>query len=259
MFAFTGWDATVYVNEEVRHRRKNPGRAAMLAVACLAVIYTVSVTGLQGIVSPARLQAHSASALVYLAQALGGSGWAKVMALALALSVIGSTGTSIVVIARILYGMASYRALPGALSTVRALLHARGRQRRHRRPADRHRLDLPAAASVQGAFSDLIDDAGILYIAFYVLTAMATVAYYRRRIFTSVSNALFLGILPVAAAGFLVWMIEQALEQAPPRRYGRWSASSGLGVLLMLWARIGARSNFFQLPRESAPKEYART
>jgi amino acid transporter len=82
VFAFTGWDGTLYVNEEVKHRRVNPGRAAVVAVALLGVLYTLSVVGLQGVVSPARLQANSASALVYVAGALGGSGGAQVMALA---------------------------------------------------------------------------------------------------------------------------------------------------------------------------------
>jgi amino acid transporter len=61
VFMFTGWDGTLYVNEEVRHRRINPGRAAILAVCFLAVIYTLSIVGLQGVVSPAKLQASSAS------------------------------------------------------------------------------------------------------------------------------------------------------------------------------------------------------
>src|SRR5215472_8144085 len=87
VFVYGGWDGTLYVNEEVRHRRVNPGRAAIIAVALLAVIYTLSQVGLQGVVSPARLQAHAASALVYVAQALGGGFWAKMMALAIALSV----------------------------------------------------------------------------------------------------------------------------------------------------------------------------
>jgi amino acid transporter len=68
--------------------------------------------GLQGMVSPARLQANSSSALVYVAQAPGGPGWAKVMALALALSVIATTGVSIVILARIMYGMASRGCCP---------------------------------------------------------------------------------------------------------------------------------------------------
>ena len=254
VFAFTGWDATVYVNEEVRHRRKNPGRAAMLAVGCLAVIYTVSITGLQGIVSPARLKAHSASALVYLAQALGGSGWAKVMALALALSVIGSTGTSIVVIARILYGMASYRTLPGVLATV---------SKRYSTPAVASIVTgvllivigwtYLLATSVQGAFSDLINDAGILYIAFYVLTALATIAYYRRRIFTSARNALFLGILPAAAAGFLVWIVIRSVQTAPAAWNWALAITAIAGLLMLLAARYILRSVFFQIPRESDP------
>ncbi|HEY6279963.1 MAG TPA: APC family permease, partial [Streptosporangiaceae bacterium] len=40
VFVYGGWDGTLYVNEEVKHRRTNPGRAAIIAVALLAVIYT---------------------------------------------------------------------------------------------------------------------------------------------------------------------------------------------------------------------------
>src|SRR5438477_53578 len=36
VFVYGGWDGTLYVNEEVRHRRVNPGRAAILAVVLLA-------------------------------------------------------------------------------------------------------------------------------------------------------------------------------------------------------------------------------
>src|SRR5271157_6273326 len=118
VFMIAGWDATIYVNEEVKHRRQNPGRAAVIAVAVLVGIYIFSQVGLQGVVSPAKLQANSSSVLVYIAQALGGGGWAKVMALALALSVIASTGVSIVIIARMLYGMASHRVLPTILGNV---------------------------------------------------------------------------------------------------------------------------------------------
>ena len=42
VFVYGGWDGTLYVNEEVKHRRVNPGRAAILAVGLLAIIYTLS-------------------------------------------------------------------------------------------------------------------------------------------------------------------------------------------------------------------------
>ena len=186
VFVYGGWDGTLYVNEEVKHRRINPGRAAILAVALLAIIYTLAQVGLQGVVSPARLQAHSATALVYIAQVLGGSGWAKAMALSIALSVIATTGTGIVLSARIVYGMASYRALPEFLANV---------SRRFATPAAASVLVgvliiglsvvYYLATSVQNAFFDVIDVTGLLFSIFYILTALATMVYYRRRVFSS--------------------------------------------------------------------------
>src|SRR6202167_5601031 len=252
VFAFSGWDGTVYVNEEVKHRRVNPGRAAILAVVLLTVIYALAQISLQGVVSPAKLQANSSSALVYVAQALGGGGWAKVMALALALSVIATTGTGIVVGARIIYGMASYRALPEFLASV---------PRRFATPAAASIVFglvvvvlawvYLLATSVQNAFNNIVDLTGLLFAIFYVLTALASIVYYRRRIFRNAWDAIVLGILPLASAGFLVWMVWKSLVEAAAEE--RWSMLGivVLGLLLMLVARFWLRSPFFQVRRES--------
>jgi amino acid transporter len=252
VFIFTGWDGTLYVNEEVKHRRVNPGRAAVIAVALLAIIYTLSTVGLQGVVSPAKLQANSTSALVYVAQALGGSGWAKVMALALALSVIATTGTGIVLTARIVYGMASYRTLPEFLSNV---------SRRFRTPVAASILVgllilalswvYLLTTSVQSAFNDVVAVAGLLFAIFYILTALATIVYYRRRVFRSAWDFVTLGLLPLAAAGFLVWIFAKSVQAAPAS--WNWSLVGivGAGLVLMLVARFGLRSAFFGIQRES--------
>src|ERR1051326_4825884 len=181
VFVYGGWDGTLYVNEEVKRRHTNPGRAALIAVGLLAVLYTLAQVGLQGVVSPAKLQANSASALVYVAQALGGGFWAKMMALALALSVVATTGTGIVLTARIVYGMASYRALPEFLATV---------SRRFATPVAASILVgvliigltwvYLLATSVQNAFNDVVAVTGLLFAIFYILTALATIVYYRR-------------------------------------------------------------------------------
>jgi amino acid transporter len=254
VFAYSGWDGTIYVNEEVKRRRVNPGRAAIIAVALLAVIYIVSQVGLQGVVSPSRLQANSSNALVYVAGALGGGGWAKAMALALALSVIATTGAGILVGARIIYGMASYRALPGFLASV---------PRRFATPAAASivfGLVVVAlawvyllATSVQNAFTYVVDLTGLLFAIFYVLTALAAIIYYRRRIFSRAGDALMLGLLPLGSAGFLVWMVERSLATAPVPE--RWSMAGivGVGLLLMPVARFVLKSPFFQIHLETAP------
>jgi amino acid transporter len=252
VFAFSGWDGTIYVNEEVKHRRVNPGRAAIMAVLLLTILYTLAQVGLQGVVSPAKLQAHSTSALVYVAQALGGSSWAKVMALSLALSVIATTGTGIVVGARIIYGMASYRALPEFLSNV---------SRRFSTPVAATIIfglvvigaawAYLLATTVQNAFNDVVDVTGLLFAVFYILTALASLVYYRRRVISGVWDALILGILPLGSAGFLVWMVAKSLQSAPAQQVWSLIGIVVLGVILMFAARFILRSPFFQIQRES--------
>jgi amino acid transporter len=252
VFAYSGWDGTVYVNEEVKHRRINPGRAAVIAVALLAVIYTLAQVGLQGVTSAKNLQNNSSDALVYVAQVLGGSSWSKVMALALALSVIATTGTGIVVGARIIYGMASYRALPEFLSSV---------PRRFSTPAAASAVFgvtvialawvYLLATSVQNAFTYVVDLTGLLFAIFYVLTALAAITYYRRRVFSNLWDALILGLLPLGSAGFLVWMVEKSLASAPAAENWSMLGIVVVGLVLMLVARYGLKSWFFQIPRES--------
>jgi amino acid transporter len=251
VFMFTGWDGTLYVNEEVRRRRTNPGRAAVLAVVFLAIIYTFTTIGLQGAVPAGKLQANSTSALVYIAGSLGGSGWAKVMALGLALSVIATTGTGIVLTARIIYGMASYRVLPDFLANV---------SRRFATPVAASVITglliigltwiYLLATSVQSAFGDVVAVTGLLFAVFYILTALATMMYYRRRVLTSAWDALVLGILPLAAAGFLGWIVAKSLQAAPAPQIWSLTGTIAAGVVLMLVARFGLRSPFFHIRRE---------
>jgi amino acid transporter len=255
VFVYGGWDGTLYVNEEVKRRRINPGRAAIFAVGLLAIIYTLAQVGLQGMVSPGKLQANSASALVYVAQALGGSFWAKMMALSIALSVIATTGTGIVLSARIAYGMASYRALPGFLSNVSPRFHT---------PVAASILVgllligltwvYLLATSVQNAFTDVIDVTGMLFAIFYILTALATVVYYRRRVFGSGRDFVILGLLPLGAAGFLGWIFAKSVQVAPAPQIWSLVGIVGTGLLLLLSARFVLRSQFFLIPRESDPR-----
>ncbi len=255
VFMYTGWEGTVYVNEETKHRRVNPGRAAMIAVVCLGFIYAFVTFGLQGVISPHKLgiAGNNGTALVTVAQAIGGSGWEKVMALSLALSVIASTGTGIVLISRLIYGMASHRVLPESLSNV---------SRRFATPINAtvvigivllaSTLIFLLISSIQNAFFDVISVTGVLYAAFYVLTAFATIVYFRRRVMSNIMSFLVLGIGPLLSAAFLIWLMERSLQtQSTPIENWTIAVVLGLGLTLMLVARFGLKSSFFKIPRES--------
>jgi amino acid transporter len=257
VFIYGGWDGTLYVNEEVKHRRVNPGRSAVLAVALLAILYTLAQFGFQGVLSPGKLAAASTNgtALTAVATALGGGFWGKAMALSLALSVIATTGTGIVLTARIVYGMATYRTLPSFLGNVSP---------RWRTPvASSVLVGLVLAAlgviylvatSVQNAFNNVIDVTGLLFSIFYIFTALAAMTYYRRRILSNVWDFVLVGILPLAASVFLGYVFVKSVAAAPWEQ--RW-AMIGIviaGLVLMFVARFILRSSFFKLPRESSPK-----
>jgi amino acid transporter len=253
VFMYSGWDGTLYVNEEVKHRRENPGRAAMLAVAIAGVLFILAQVGFQGVASYNKLNANSTSVLVYIGHLLTGSGvGGQVLAFALALSVIAATGVGIVLSARIMYGIASYRALPSSLANVSPRFHT---------PvvatvvASAVLLALGwvylLTTSVQSAFSYVLNNTGILYATFYCITALAAMVYYRRRVMSSFRDALTLGILPLASVAFLGYVAVKSILSAPAAQKYSLLGFVVVGLILILVARFWLRSPFFQIKRES--------
>jgi amino acid transporter len=254
VFMYSGWDGTLYVNEEVKHRRENPGKAAMTAVLIAAGLFILAQIGLQGVVSPAKLQANGASALVYVATVVGGPALGQSAAIALALSVIAATGAGILLTARIVYGMASQRVLPPFLGNVST------------------RFRTPVAAtmasgvilvvltwlylfgtSIQAAFTYVIDITGLPYASFYILTALAAVVYYRHRVMSDWTEFATLGLLPLGAAGFLGWVIYQTCRASNAAQNLTLLGVAWAGLVLMIAARVLLRPAFFGISRQSDP------
>jgi len=251
VYIYSGWDASVYVNEETRGRRVNPGRAVMLATGVLAVIYILAQVGLQGVVSPKALQAHASTAMIYAAQAIGGGVWAKVMALAIALSVTGATGTGIVIVARLVYGMSGRGVLPRSLADVSP---------RFRTPVLASviagvaiiaaiAVDLLYAGS-DNIFSDVVGVSGLLFSIFYVMTGLAMMVYYRSRIFASVIDFFTIGLLPAASIILLGWVFAKTITQVPPGEVYTIYSVIGTGIVVMILMRVLGRPAFFHVQRE---------
>ena len=91
---------------------------------------------------------------------------------------------------------------------------------------------------------------GLLYGAFYVLTALAAVAYYRRRVLASARNAVMLGVLPLGAAAFLTWVLWKSLAAAPAGQL--WSVTSILAAGI-----IQAHERAGPTPAQLAPQPEA--
>lgn len=74
-----------------------------------------------------------------------------------------------------------------------------------------------------------------------------------RRLTANLWEAVVLGVLPLAAAGFLGWILVKSLLAAPATQL--WSLAGIIiaGLIMMVIARAGLHSSFFQIQRESAP------
>jgi CBS-domain-containing membrane protein len=95
--------------------------------------------------------------------------------------------------------------------------------------------------------------AGLLFAIFYVLTALAMIVYYRRRLLSSARDFVILGLLPLGATAFLVWMFIRSVQAAPAAQVWSLIGVVAAGLLLMIAARFGLRSVFFAVQRESDP------
>jgi amino acid transporter len=259
VFMFVGWDGSANVNEETHRPSVNPGRAVLLAVLFLGFFYALCTMGLQGAVSPHALQANAAAPLVYIGHVLGGTWFGRAAGLAVALSVIAGTGTGFVVLGRIGFGMSSSGALPAPLGNLSP---------RFGTPV--LATVIPGVAfvavtwvyllvgSVASAFSALVAGTGILFASYYILTGLALIAYHRRRVFSSPVSAVMLGVLPLAAAVFLGWIIWKAMAANAANVNWTIAGIVGVGVILMIVVRMtssGAR--YFATPREASTQREA--
>jgi amino acid transporter len=109
------------------------------------------------------------------------------------------------------------------------------------------------ATSVQNAFNDVVSITGLVFALFYVLTGLAAIVYYRRRIFSSPWDAVILGAAPIASAAFLVWMVVKYLMTAPASQVWSMLGIIVAGLVMTAVSRFWLKSPFFAVQRESDP------
>lgn len=253
VFMFVGWDGSANVNEETHRPNINPGRAVLLVVAFLGLFYALCTMALQGAVSPHALQANAAAPLVYIGHVIGGTWLGRLAGLAVALSVVAGTGTGFVVLGRIGFGMAATGALPAPLGDLSP---------RFRTPV--LATIIPGVAflivtwvyllvgSVTAAFTALVAGTGILFASYYILTGLAMIAHYRRRVFSSPVGAVVDGLLPLAAAAFLGWIIEQSMASNAANVNWTLAGIVAVGIVLMIATRMTHRGAHYFATRGEA-------
>jgi amino acid transporter len=163
-----------------------------------------------------------------------GSPFDKLLIIAVLTSAAASTQTTILPTARTTLSMARAKALPGSLGKV------------HPRYLTPHiSTILMGAASIVWYVGLTIVSENILFdslaalglmIAFYLgLNGIACVVYYRREIFRSAKNFLFVGVAPLVGAAILFHLLgKNAIDLADPANSESGDSWIGLGPPLVI-------------------------
>jgi amino acid transporter len=251
--SLSGWDGGIYLNEETSAPEKNPGRGAVLGVALTGLLFLIMYGTYQGVGPSSQLQAHSANAIAWVGQTLGGTAGERIMSFAVVISVLATTQVAIIGTSRVAYSMARDRVLPRRLASINP---------RFRTPAFATLLlggsmivlgviDV-FATSVSTAMTTIINTSGVLYAIFYAVTGIAAAWYYRRLLFQSAKNVIMLGVLPLAGAALLIWVAVKGTQGLTQGEQNALIVIAVLGVIMMIVAARVYKAPIFKARIETA-------
>ena len=263
LFIYWGWDTTLALNEETKDPRRIPGRAALLTTVILLFTYvavTIAAMMYPGLGDGPTGLGNEANAddffIAIKDGLLGPLGW--VLVVAVMVSAISSTQTTILPTARGTLAMAAYRALPRRFATVHP---------RFKTPSF-STLVMGIVAVVYYVGMTLISDSilqdsilslGLAIAFYYGITGYACVWYFRRELFTSRRNFFYKFLFPLLGALMLTYAFVQSAIDMYNVDYG-YTVLFGVGgtfvlgvgalafgvLLMFLWFLFPRAKSFFR-------------
>ena len=270
VFIYWGWESAVNLNEETAGDVKRPGLAGLISTLILLVTYAgvaTAVLAWRGIGGAASFDDNPGILGKYATGALGDP-TGKIVLLAIVVSALASTQTTILPAARTSLSMGRHEAIPDAFGEV---------SKRFFTPLFSTvaigvlaiAWYVPGKLINENFLFDSITALGLMIAFYYAFTGFACVIYFRHEITKSVRNFLFIGLAPFLGAAILSYLFVKALiDFADPENSYTGSEWFGLGppavigvgmlllgvVLLFAW-RLYKREPFFKRrPEVADPK-----
>ena len=237
LFIYWGWDTCLALNEETKDPEHIPGRAALLSTVILVITYVavaVAAMAYAGLGEAGLGLGNSDNAedvFFVLKDALFGP-WAWLLVVAVMVSAVSSTQTTILPTARGTLSMATYRALPQRFGRVHPTF---------RTPAF-STIVMSVVASVfyvgmtvisNDFLSDTILSLGLAIAFYYAITSFACVWYFRRELFSSARNFFTKGLFPLLGGVMLTAaFVQSAIDMLDPD-YG-YTVLFGIGGVFVI-------------------------
>ncbi len=257
VFAFGGWESAVYLAEEQQDAHRHPGRAGILAAAFCTVWFVFLFMVIEAIAPTKDLVAHQANVIAYAASVVMPAPWPDIVSLAVLSSVVAVVQSQLQVFSRLGFGLAREGLLPKKLSELSG----------SRTPW----VGLIVAAVIpvvmlgvylanQSAAQVLTlvsGTAGILYLAMYVVAALACMWYFRRTLSQGGSHLFYAGILPAIGVVILLVALGAAIPTTPVGTLIPAIIFVFAGIPIAYWIKAATHSPFFdQKPSVAAASDW---
>jgi amino acid transporter len=255
LFIYWGWDTCLALNEETKDPQTIPGRAALISTVVLVITYVLVTVAAMSFAGLDAL-ADQDDVFLVVKDALFGP-WAWLLVLAVLISAVSSTQTTILPTARGTLSMAVYNALPKRFATVHPRFHT----------PSFSTLVMGVVAVVyyvgmtlisENFLADSIYSLGLAIAFYYGLTGYSCVWYFRRELFDNSHNIVYKFVFPLLGAlALTAAFIKSAIDMLDPD-YGYtviWGIGGvfviGIGslvigvVLMIIWSLFPGSTMYF--------------
>jgi amino acid transporter len=244
VFIYWGWDTAASVNEECEGANTTPGLAAVLSTFILVAIFVLFTFAAQTVRGADFLTNHSddvmsASASLVFGTSGFGTFATKLLIIAVLTSSAASCQTTILPAARTTLSMAIHRAFPPKLGEV---------EPRYLTPAFSTwlfgigssvwltLLVILSRYSGGDVLAWSVDGVGLMIAYYYGQTGIACALYYRRYLFKSVKNFVFVGLLPLIGGVILAFIFIWGIKDYASPSY---EEASWFGIGPVVWIGLG--------------------
>jgi amino acid transporter len=250
-FYYWGWDVSSNLNEETKDGHKNSGKGGIIGVIIVFLLFEVFTIAIQVVLPAKVIQANSGNVLGVLGDAIWPGIGGKILIVAVMLSTIATLETTLIQVTRTLFAMGRDHTIPKRFGVAHS---------RWRTPAFATVIVTGVSlilfigsnflGSVGTILSDAISSIGLQIAFYYALAGLAVVIAYRKIIFKSVKNFIFIGLWPAIGALFMVWIFFVSIPNLPTivLIIGIGTLALGIVPILIFW-RKGA-SYFKRRPLE---------
>lgn len=255
-FYYWGWDVSSNLGEETKNGHKSSGIGGIVGVIIVFLLFEVFTVAIQVVLPAKTIQDNSGNVLGVLGDAIWPGIGGKLLIIAVMLSTIATLETTLIQVTRTLFAMGRDHTIPKAFGRSHP---------KWRTPAFATVVVTGVSlilfigsnflGSVGNILSDAISSIGLQIAFYYALAGIAVVVAYRRVIFTSVKNFIFIGLWPAIGAIFMAWVFAVSIPSLPTivLIIGLGALALGIVPIIVFWRK--GRRYFSRRPLE-LPDEF---